>query len=308
MRRWLKRRTIGILAAIVLLAALCFIVPYATTGTSRESEFDTPTASDRPTPREKDVVDKPLGVMTANIAHGRGTGFHQALIGADKVRSNLDAIAKIINGHRPDVVALQEADGPSLWSGTFNHVDYLAEASKLAHRFRGEHVRGWKTSYGTALLSQRTLEDCDAVTFAPSPPTLSKGYVVGQVPWPANPSIRVSVVSVHLDFSRSSVRQKQVDTMIEKLSGRAGPLIVMGDFNCSWSDNETSSLRRLTEKLALSAYRPTAEDLATFPQTARRLDWILISSELEFVRYETLPDRVSDHYAVFASLKLRRDR
>jgi endonuclease/exonuclease/phosphatase family metal-dependent hydrolase len=36
-----------------------------------------------------------------------------------------------------------------------------------------------------------------------------------------------------------------------------------------------------------------------------RLDWILISEELDFAAYETLPDRLSDHLAVVADLRVR---
>jgi len=34
-----------------------------------------------------------------------------------------------------------------------------------------------------------------------------------------------------------------------------------------------------------------------------RLDWILVSEELDFVRYVTLPDRLSDHLGVVAEVR-----
>lgn len=305
MQRRLKRIGIWLAISCALLAALLVIVPYATTGTSLDSSRDSNSPSVEPAQQKRDNIDTNLTVMTVNIAHGRGTSLHQALLAANTVRSNLDAIAELLAGQRPEVVALQEADGPSLWSGGFNHVDYLAQASGLSHQFRGEHVKGWKTSYGTALLSQGPLHDCGSVTFAPSPPTLSKGYVVCHVRWPNNPGVDVTVVSVHLDFSRSSVRDAQVDNMIDKLSDQDGPLIIMGDFNCSWTKNEKSALRTLAEGLEVRAYEPAAENMGTFPRSGRRLDWILISAEMEFVDYETMPDLISDHRAVIATLKLR---
>ena len=306
MQRRLKRIGIWLAISCALLAALLVIVPYATTGTSLDSSRDSNSPSVEPAQQKRDNIDTNLTVMTVNIAHGRGTGLHQALLAANTVRSNLDAIAEMFARQRPEVVALQEADGPSLWSGGFDHVDYLGEASGLSHQFRGEHVKGWKTSYGTALLSQGPLHDCGSVTFAPSPPTLSKGYVVCRARWPDNPGIDVTVVSVHLDFSRSSVRDAQVDNMIGGLAGQVGPLVIMGDFNCSWTETEQNALRKLAQGLEVSAYEPAAESMGTFSRSGRRLDWILISAELEFVNYETMPDLVSDHRAVLASLKLRR--
>jgi endonuclease/exonuclease/phosphatase family metal-dependent hydrolase len=44
--------------------------------------------------------------------------------------------------------------------------------------------------------------------------------------------------------------------------------------------------------------------MISFPSRGRRLDWILISPEFEFVEYRTLPDVISDHRAVVATLKL----
>ena len=67
-----------------------------------------------------------LRIMTVNIAHGRGESFHQLLQDTDTTVANLDSIARLLRCSGVDIVALQEADGPSFWSGNFNHVDYLA--------------------------------------------------------------------------------------------------------------------------------------------------------------------------------------
>ena len=77
----------------------------------------------------------------------------------------------------------------------------------------------------------------------------------------------------------------------------------MGDFNCEWAGKEPT-LRTLAQKLGLRSYRPEAGDMMTFPSLNKRLDWILISPELEFVTYEALADVVSDHRGVVASLRM----
>jgi endonuclease/exonuclease/phosphatase family metal-dependent hydrolase len=203
----------------------------------------------------------------------------------------------------PDVVALQEADGPAIWSGNFNHVDYLADQGVFAHQYRGEHVKGLWLSYGTALLSRLPLDDCASITFAPSPPTLSKGFVTSKVNWPGRSQVEVTIVSVHLDFARASIRGQQVQRIIAQLEDTEGPVVVMGDFNCPWRGKE-SSLRTLSADLGLRAYDPTAEAMVTFPGSGERLDWILISPELEFVSYSHLDDTLSDHLGVVAQLRL----
>jgi len=99
-----------------------------------------------------------------------------------------------------------------------------------------------------------------------------------------------------------SARRTQAAELVGKLSPRTRPLILMVDFNSEWND-ERSPLRILADGLDLIAFRPEAKEMETFPFTKRRMDWILISSELEFSSYAILPDTLSDHFAVAAEVK-----
>ena len=238
-------------------------------------------------------------VMTLNAAHGRADGVHQALLSEERITENLDQIALVLNDLSPEVVALQEADGPSLWSGRFDHVAYLADAGGYEHALRGEHVSGLKLSYGTALLSRYPLENEASITFPPSPPLFPKGFVVGEVEVPGVGP--VTVASVHLDFARESVRQEQVERLAEELADRPRPLIVMGDFNCDWDDETT--LPGLAEQLGLKVFKPE-DTTTTFPKLGKRLDWIFVSDELEFVDYKVIGAELSDHRAVVARLRV----
>jgi endonuclease/exonuclease/phosphatase (EEP) superfamily protein YafD len=51
----------------------------------------------------------------------------------------------------------------------------------------------------------------------------------------------------------------------------------------------------------LRAFTPTSAEFGTYRRT-KRLDWILISEELEFIDYVVLPDIVSDHRALLARI------
>ncbi len=244
-----------------------------------------------------------LRVMTLNLAHGRGPGRHQATQKRAEIEANLKKVADVIRREQPHVVALQEADGPSLWSGRFDHVQRLSRAAEMEHSFRGTHMDTMGLSYGTALLSRLPLDNPFSMTFAPSPPTPSKGLVAATIAWPHQPETTIQVVSVHLDFARTGVRTRQVKEMIHRFSDRKRPLIVLGDFNCRWSD-DSSAVRAVAEGLKLRAYCPESRDLETFPTLKRRIDWILISEPLEFVDYKTLPEKVSDHRGVVAGIRL----
>lgn len=246
-----------------------------------------------------------LRVLTLNLAHGRCDRFHQALLDRDQIEDHLLQVSRLLQQVQPDVVAVQEADGPSVWSGGFDHVRFVAQESGFHQCVRGENVSGLRLAYGTGLLAQHPLIDAETYTFAPSPPTLNKGFLLAttRVPCADAPGgvLEVDVVSVHLDFARSSVRAAQVQALIDCLQSRARPLVVMGDFNCQWTDAD-GHLQRLAEELDLQAHAPDDNSTATFRTLDKRLDWILVSPELTFTRYETLPDVVSDHAAVLAEL------
>jgi endonuclease/exonuclease/phosphatase family metal-dependent hydrolase len=244
-----------------------------------------------------------ISVMSLNLAHGRGEGFHQTFQKRTTIEANLDRVAEVLRRERPDFVGFQEADGPSVWSGNFNHVEYLAQAAGYPSHFRGEHVRGLGLSYGTAIVSRLPARDAVSFTFAANPPTPSKGFVVARFSWPGRPGFDFDLASVHLDFLRASVRRKQIDQLAGELDKRGKPLVVLGDFNCGWTD-QGSPVRALAERLRLKAYRPDDRNLGTYPSAGRRLDWILISPPLEFVEYKVLRDAVSDHRAVVAVLRL----
>ena len=256
---------------------------------------------------QEDSTREPLArlkALTLNVAHGRKDGPNQALQSEERIRKNLAEVAALISKANPDFVALQEADGPSMWSGRFDHVAYLAERTQLPNFRHGHHVDNALLQYGTAVLSREPLIRTETVTFDPSPPTPPKGFLVAEMSLrTSRGDVNVRWVSVHLDFLRRGVRSRQISQLIDHLKSESGPLIVMGDFNCEWSEDE-STLQTLSDELDLTTYNPTSSELTTFPSTGSRIDWIFISRELRFESYEVLPTPVSDHLAVAATITL----
>ncbi|NIO12230.1 MAG: hypothetical protein GTO40_31120 [Deltaproteobacteria bacterium] len=247
-------------------------------------------------------LNSPLKVMTLNVAHGRSTGFHQLLQSRSTTLQNLDQIRDVLKRERPHLLALQEADGPSFWSGNFNHVEYLAE-KQFHYQVRGEHADRMNLSYGTALLSNLKLDDPLAITFAPAVASSPKGFVVATIDWPGYRTIEVDVVSVHLAALRKSLRKEQATELAKTLSARGKPTIILGDLNAEWTGGR-SALHLLMDALSLKTYRPYDNNLVTFPKFNERLDWILVSPEFEFVSHEVLPDPISDHRGVVAEVVL----
>ncbi len=242
------------------------------------------------------------------MAHGRREAANRPFVRRHTAHQTLRDIATTVRRVTPDVVALQEADGPSVWSGRFDHVATLARLAGLDDHFRGDHnpfgFGGFHLASGTALLSRGTLDRPVSHRFGLSWRD-TKGYVAATIRVPEWSGPAIDVVSVHLDFLVPSVRRRQISLMAERLSARRRPLVVLGDLNCCWR-REPRSMRLLTETLGLRSYAPESA-APTFPswRPRRRLDWILASDELEFCSHHTLPVSLSDHLVVVADLRLR---
>lgn len=246
------------------------------------------------TPREHAAG--PLRVMSYNVAHGRAESFHQGTLSREEIDGNLSTIGALLRREEPALVALQEADGPSWWSGRFDHVEALGRGSGQALALRAANVSGLGLSYGTALLSQLPCQGAEQRTFPATPPTFSKGFLRATLrAW----GRELDVVSIHLDFARQSKRDEQLALLAESLvPGRA--TILLGDFNCGWD-----RLRPWAEAHGLRAESPAPDpDLVTFPAQGRRLDWILVSPELVLRNLRALPDRHSDHLAIVGEVSL----
>lgn len=257
---------------------------------------------------ERGALSMPLRLVSLNVAHGRRSGINQALESEETIRSNLQDVAAFLQRTSPAIVALQEADAPSRWSGSFDHVAFLAASADYPWHALAAHASSWLFEYGTALMSRGPFIEVIDHAFESTPPTATKGFVLGCIAVHAGTNakrtIEIDVVSVHLDFSRRSVRQRQIEEMARVLAARSNPLIVLGDFNSDWTSKD-SAVRQFAELRELRAYRPEADDLITYPDRQLRLDWILLSPHLEFIQYEVLPDVLSDHLAVLAEVRLR---
>lgn len=244
-----------------------------------------------------------LRVMSLNIAHGRGESFHQLLQSSSSTVSNLGEIATVLKDSGAHVVALQEADGPSFWSGNFNHIAFLANHGAFSHSLHGFHAEGLGLAYGTALIANASLNDSRAITFDPELSFVPKGFVISAIDWPGATDIEIDIVSVHLDFASHPVRLQQAKELVATVRERNRPAIIMGDLNAGWHGD--SVVQFLCRELGLSAYRPQAPGLETFPALGERLDWILVPEGIAFHSYRVLTRPVSDHRAIVAELQLK---
>ena len=294
-----------LLAAFVLVTIGCVFFVSATIGGAVWYSPDVHTIESKdPNPDPHRQQPHTITVATLNIAHGRNQSAHQLLLSESQLGQNLQKIVDVLDKQNPDVVGLQEIDAPSFWSARQDQAKFLATRfSSLPNYIHGRHVDGFGLHYGTAVLSRLPIASAYSGRFSATPPTFPKGFVIAQIKCPQMPDGVFDFVSVHLDFASSARRSQQADSLIERLAARDSPLIVVGDFNCNWSDSG-SVLPKICKELELHTFEATAGKV-TFPKTAARLDWILLSKHFKLESFEILPENVSDHLAVVAKLRIR---
>ncbi|RKH60289.1 hypothetical protein D7X96_33885 [Corallococcus interemptor] len=242
-----------------------------------------------------------LKVLTLNVAHGAPFAVPMPFLRRrSALLGTLNQMAALLAREGADVVALQEADRSSLFSGGVDQVAHIAEQAGYPHVHHGVHsgVPGL-FAQGTALLCRHPLESCDSAHFGRDR-RVDKGYVVATLAVGNG----LEVVSLHLDPFSAAVRRRQVDQLIQALRQRPErPRVVMGDFN---AEDVGGPVDRLCSELGL--HTPAdGEPTYPIPNARQRLDQVLGSHALRFTRYARLPDAVSDHHAVVAELVSRED-
>lgn len=239
--------------------------------------------------------------------------MHQGLRSQAKLRAQLLKIAHLICRVEADIVALQEVDENSRWSGSFDHLAYLRDHTGLPHMVYGinnRRIGRFHLNYGNAVLSRWPITHTEAVAFGRS--TFGeKGFVFAEVEFRRNR--RIPLLNVHMHHRSRANRLKQVLRMMQFLEHqqkvRSGnwsmPPLVCGDFNnpAHWPDATATLLGFLEER---HNYTLLPKGLHTFPahwpQTA--LDYVFLPSQCRDPQVEVVRSFLSDHRPVLVTFNI----
>jgi endonuclease/exonuclease/phosphatase family metal-dependent hydrolase len=253
-----------------------------------------------------------LRLITLNIAHGRGLSPVQGLASQRKIRGNLNRIAAFLHRFKPDVVAMQEIDERSRWSGNFDHLDYLRDTAGFPYAAFGiNNVRSGLINlrYGNALLSRHALAATETVVFGRRR-VGEKGFLFAEL---EVGGLRVPYVNLHLHSGRRIQRMRQIGLLIDWLKVKhrqhagswAVPPIICGDFNnpATRDDATAALLRHLS---TYGAYTVLPQTRGTFPSPLprRTLDFVFLPPGCTAVRTKVVRTLLSDHLPVVVDFTL----
>ncbi len=253
-----------------------------------------------------------LRLVTFNIAHGRGLTPIQGLTSARKLRYNLRRIADLMARLGADVVALQEIDECSVWSGSFDHLDYLRAHAGFPHAAFGinNRRRGLvNLCYGNAILSRYPIMDTETVVFGRRR-LGEKGFLFAEIDVGGR---TVPLVNLHLHFSSRRKRLVQLDLLVAWLRGKERergsawvvPPIVCGDFNTpDTGDDATASLLSHLSDYGDYSLHPLKGKTFPSPLPRRALDFVFMPPGCRGVRSEVVRSFLSDHRPVIVEFSV----
>lgn len=163
-----------------------------------------------------------LKVMSYNIHH-----CNPPSAGA---KIDLEAIARVINQEKPDLVALQEVDVNTIRSGKgLNQARELARLTGMNYFFSKaiDHEGG---DYGVAVLSKYSIVDSIRFALPVDPVIGGEPRTLAAVVVQPKKGPRFVFASTHLDLKASN-RVSQSKQIVAHFASSAIPVILAGDFN-----------------------------------------------------------------------------
>ena len=213
---------------------------------------------------------------------------------------DIDAVAKVINSVKPDLVALQEIDVNTERSGKC--VDQAKELGTLTgmYSFFAKTIDFQGGEYGIAILSKYPLTTTQVLALPMEHHTGGEPRAVAVVVVEPIEGLKIAFASTHLDLEEEN-RELQINAIIDYVKGIDIPVILAGDFN---ADPDSYVVRELDK-----VFQRTCTDCPfTVPEvnSIHTIDYISFTPKGAFdvVKHEVIKEPyASDHLPVFAILR-----
>ena len=219
-----------------------------------------------------------LRVVAYNIRQGFGV----------EGRFDLEAVARTLEDNPADVIALQEVGRGWVISGAVDTLTWLSQRLDMPYAYGPAAADLW----GNAVLTRMPMRS--AVHHFDNPGRIPRGAVEVEID---APGLTYTVINAHLDHATDGgpTREDQARTLLDIWGGRTSTLVV-GDMNAGADEPSMQSLFRVGFIDADAGGPPT------FPESGRRIDYVLHTPDLATVEVRRPVTAASDHEPVWVKL------
>ncbi len=243
-----------------------------------------------------------MRLLLYNIRYGAGSGFkfHLPIPFSGylkKTTHNIKSIAEFVASTKADIAGLIEVDSGSFRSEKIHQAKIIAE--QLGHGFVYESKYAKSSliqklpifsKQGNALITKELIE---GTKFHYSRVGIKRLMIELELK-------ELNIFLVHLSLKYRH-RQYQLSDLYSLIKKRKKPLILAGDMNPFWGDNELDLFLGATGML-----NANKKGLPTYPSRSpkRQLDFILHTPEIKVTHFEIPPVRFSDHCPLVCDFKI----
>jgi endonuclease/exonuclease/phosphatase family metal-dependent hydrolase len=236
-----------------------------------------------------------LKIMTYNVHHCNPPSIGDSI--------DIQAIAKVINAEKPDLVALQEIDVNTLRSGKGNNqAKLLGELTGMKYYFSKaiDHQGG---EYGVAVLSRLPILDTIRyqLPIYPDKPEEIRAIAAVKVQLPSGQPLLFA--STHLGLKEAN-RLLQAEKIVEHFGENNIPMILGGDFNAI---PDSKVIQYLDQYFTRSCVRDCGFTIPV-ENPNKTIDFIMYKGKDRFTVLETRvinEKYASDHLPVISRLRLK---
>ncbi|WP_316819848.1 endonuclease/exonuclease/phosphatase family protein [Pedobacter gandavensis] len=227
--------------------------------------------------------------MTYNIHHGNPPKSPGTI--------DLPAIAKVINQHTPDLVALQEIDKLTKRTGQIDQLKQLAELTGMFYFFsKGIDFEGGE--YGVGILSKYPIKNATRYPLPSKEGLEAEARSLALIQVSMTNGKPLTFACTHLDLNNEH-RMLQVQEINRILGKSKTDVILAGDLNLT---STTPAMKILEQHFTRSC---TENCAPTIPQDEPKeeIDFILLKrgSRMKVVSHQVFPNiEASDHLPVMA--------
>ena len=223
-------------------------------------------------------IKKEVNIVSYNIHSGLNKNMFPTLFDTIDFLKQVDA----------DIICLQEVN-ESARAGF--QVSSFKEELKMNSHF-GANVVDLGYNYGLATYSKYPIKEEEHIYLSSFREQRGMLHTTVKVDYR-----KLNIINVHLGLENNEreIQIKELLDFIKKLGDE--PYIVLGDFNQGNINIDNNILKDVAKELGKS-------NILTFPTGLDRIDYILVSPNVEVLEYDVLIKDMSDHYPIFAKIKI----